>query len=52
MVRLIAITLLIALAFVLIRYRTNEKLQKGVVIAILATFGLYTTFLVISELIR
>ncbi len=29
MVRLIAIALLIALAFVLIRYRTNEKLQKG-----------------------
>ncbi len=34
MVRLIAIALLIALAFVLIRYRTNEKLQKGVVIVI------------------
>ncbi|AOW82606.1 hypothetical protein [Vibrio mimicus] len=52
MVRLIAIVLLIALAFVLIRYRTNEKLQKGVVIVILATLVLYTTFLVISELIR
>ncbi|EEX66426.1 hypothetical protein CGT92_12420 [Vibrio metoecus] len=52
MVRLIAIVLLIALAFILIRYRTNQKLQKGVVIVILATFVLYTTFLVISELIR
>ncbi|ENM5742702.1 hypothetical protein V9N60_001995 [Vibrio metoecus] len=52
MLRLIAIVLLIALAFILIRYRTNQKLQKGVVIVILATFVLYTTFLVISELIR
>ncbi|GHW43940.1 hypothetical protein VCSRO56_3385 [Vibrio cholerae] len=52
MVRLIAIALLIALAFVLIRYRTNEKLQKGVVILILATFVTYTAFLMISELIR
>ncbi|HFG2080494.1 TPA: hypothetical protein ACGF4M_002976 [Vibrio cholerae] len=52
MVRLIAIALLIALAFVLIRYRTNEKLQKGVVIVILATFVTYTAFLMISELIR
>ncbi|ACP05694.1 TPA: hypothetical protein RUZ23_002666 [Vibrio cholerae] len=52
MVRLIAIALLIALAFVLIRYRTNEKLQKGVVIVILATFVIYTAFLMISELIR
>ncbi len=52
MVRLIAIALLIALAFVLIRYRTNEKLQKGVVIVILATFVTHTAFLMISELIR
>ncbi|KQA22502.1 membrane protein [Vibrio metoecus] len=53
MVRLIAIVLLIALAFILIRYRTNQKLQKGVGHCY---FGrplfYYTTFLVISELIR
>ncbi len=29
MVRLIAIALLIALAFVLIRYRTNENCRRG-----------------------
>ena len=33
MTRLIAIVFLLALAFVLFRYRTNEKVQKGVVIA-------------------
>lgn len=52
MVRLIAIALLLVLGFVLIRYRANEKLQKGVVITILAIFVFYTGFLMISELIR
>ncbi|MDE1514185.1 MULTISPECIES: hypothetical protein [Vibrio] len=52
MVRLIAIALLITLALVLIRYRTNEKLQKGVVMVSVMILILYTTFLVISELIR
>ncbi|MGL6172775.1 MAG: hypothetical protein ACRC1S_12975 [Vibrio sp.] len=52
MVRLIAIALLITLALVLIRYRTNEKLQKGVVMVSVMILVLYTTFLVISELIR
>ncbi|MGL4380977.1 MAG: hypothetical protein ACRCTB_07930 [Vibrio sp.] len=47
-----AIALLITLALVLIRYRTNEKLQKGIVMVIVTIFVLYTTFLVISELIR
>ncbi|QIL84484.1 hypothetical protein G7083_00285 [Vibrio sp. HDW18] len=52
MVRLIAIALLITLALVLIRYRTNQKLQKGVVMVSVMILVLYTTFLVISELIR
>lgn len=52
MVRLITIALLITLALVLIRYRTNEKLQKGVVMVSVMILILYTTFLVISELIR
>ncbi|KFA97188.1 hypothetical protein L1D34_13865 [Vibrio mediterranei] len=52
MTRLIAIVFLVALAFLLFRYRTNEKVQKGVVITVLSAFVIYTATLVISELIR
>ncbi len=52
MTRLIAIALFIVLAFVLIRYRTSEKLQKWVVIVIISGLVLYTGTLVISELLR
>lgn len=52
MTRLIAIVFLLALAFVLFRYRTNEKLQKWVVIVIVSSFLLYTVSLMISELTR
>ncbi|SDH62769.1 hypothetical protein SAMN04488136_12236 [Vibrio xiamenensis] len=52
MTRLIAIALFIVLAFVLIRYRTSEKLQKWVVIVIVSGLVLYTGTLVISELLR
>ena len=52
MTRLIAIVFLLALAFVLFRYRTNEKLQKGVVIVIVSSFLLYTASLMIFELTR
>ncbi|NOI99590.1 hypothetical protein FCV51_08200 [Vibrio kanaloae] len=52
MTRLIAIVFLLALAFVLFRYRTNEKVQKGVVIVIVSCFLLYTASLMISELTR
>ncbi|WP_102561076.1 hypothetical protein, partial [Vibrio lentus] len=52
MTRLIAIVFLLALAFVLFRYRTNEKLQKWVVIVIVSSFLLYTASLMISELTR
>ncbi|MGL5336231.1 MAG: hypothetical protein ACRC9R_08845 [Enterovibrio sp.] len=52
MVRLIAIALLIALAFAWTRYHTNEKFQKGLIFAILGTFVTGATFLIISELIR
>ncbi|WP_332405101.1 hypothetical protein, partial [Vibrio metschnikovii] len=43
---------LIVLAFLLIRYGTNEKLQKWVVIVLLSAFALYTASLVVTELIR
>ena len=52
MTRLIAIVFLLALAFVLFRCRTNEKVQKGVVIAVVGSFILYTASLMISELTR
>ncbi|MCG9597660.1 hypothetical protein L1D15_13120 [Vibrio sp. Isolate25] len=52
MTRLIAIVFLVALAFVLIRYRTNEKLQKYVVITLVSGFLVYTTTLVVTELMR
>ncbi|CAM3033664.1 hypothetical protein [Vibrio neptunius] len=52
MTRLIAIVFLVALAFVLIRYRTNEKLQKYVVITLISGFIIYTATLVVTELIR
>ncbi|WP_166434237.1 hypothetical protein [Vibrio viridaestus] len=50
MIRIIAIVVLIALAFVLVRYNTNQRLQKGVVITILAAFIIYLVTLVITEL--
>ncbi|MDN3698304.1 MULTISPECIES: hypothetical protein [Vibrio] len=52
MTRLIAIVFLIALAFLLFRYRTNEKLQKGVVLSVIVGFLVYTASLVVSELAR
>ncbi|WP_167521307.1 hypothetical protein [Vibrio ponticus] len=52
MTRLIAIVFLIALAFVLIRYRTNEKLQKYVVITLISGFLVYTASIMITELMR
>ncbi|WP_394251245.1 hypothetical protein [Vibrio profundi] len=52
MTRLIAIAFLIALAFFLFRYRTNEKVQKGVIFAVVGSFLIYTATLMISELTR
>ncbi|GAK83715.1 hypothetical protein JCM19238_1277 [Vibrio ponticus] len=52
MTRLIAIVFLIALAFVLVRYRTNEKLQKYVVITLLFGFLVYTASIMVTELMR
>ncbi|MFM2589755.1 hypothetical protein [Vibrio sp. TBV020] len=52
MTRLLAIVFLIALAYVLIRYRTSEKLQKYVVITLVSGFLIYTATLMVTELIR
>lgn len=52
MTRLLAIVFLAAIAFVLIRYRTSEKLQKYVVITFISGFLIYAVTLMITELIR
>ncbi|MCW8344562.1 hypothetical protein MD535_00780 [Vibrio sp. ZSDZ65] len=52
MTRLIAIAFLVTLAFMLFRYRTNEKVQQGVVITLLSGFAIYVATLVFTELIR
>ncbi|EGU41292.1 hypothetical protein VII00023_05717 [Vibrio ichthyoenteri ATCC 700023] len=52
MTRLIAIVFLIALAYVLVRYRTNEKLQKYVVVTLISGFLVYAATLMITELVR
>ncbi|WP_175443259.1 hypothetical protein [Vibrio sonorensis] len=52
MTRLIAIAALVVIAFLLIRYRTNEKLQKWVVIGLVSGFIVYTASLMLTELMR
>lgn len=52
MTRLITIIVLIALAYLLVRYNTNPKLQRWVVIALVSSIALYTVLLMISELSR
>jgi Ca2+/Na+ antiporter len=52
MIRLIVIAVLIVLAYFLLRYRTNEKIQKGVVVTLLGLFAIYTLVLVATELFR
>ncbi|MCW8334062.1 hypothetical protein [Vibrio paucivorans] len=52
MTRLVAIVFLSALAFLLIRYRANEKVQKGVVSTLVGGFLVYVATLMIAELTR
>lgn len=52
MTRLLAIAVLIALAFVLFRYRTNEKVQKATIITLISAFLIYTASIMIAELTR
>ncbi|MGX9416147.1 hypothetical protein ACXJY6_08660 [Vibrio sp. RC27] len=50
MTRLIVIAALIGIVFMLVKYRANQKMQKGVVIALLSSFALYVVYVVVSEL--
>ncbi|MGR5068116.1 MULTISPECIES: hypothetical protein [Vibrio] len=52
MTRLLAIAVLIGVAFVLFRYRTNEKVQKVTVITLIGAFLIYTASIMIAELTR
>ncbi|EOX4456590.1 hypothetical protein [Vibrio alginolyticus] len=52
MTRLLAIAVLIAVAFVLFRYRTNEKVQKATIITLIGAFLIYTASIMFAELIR
>ncbi|MBY7831223.1 hypothetical protein KW463_00035 [Vibrio fluvialis] len=52
MIRLITIGLLIVLAYFLIRYRTSEKVQKGVVMTLGAAFVIYIVSVAVTELFR
>ncbi|MHA2740598.1 hypothetical protein [Vibrio harveyi] len=52
MTRLLAIAVLIGLAFVLFRYRTNGKVQKATVITLISAFLIYTASIMIAELTR
>ncbi|UAB68911.1 hypothetical protein INR79_10180 [Vibrio sp. SCSIO 43132] len=51
MTRLIAIAALIAIAVLLFRYRTNEKIQKGVILASIIGFVIYVVSVVVTELV-
>ncbi|MCE0492506.1 hypothetical protein [Vibrio salinus] len=50
MIRILAILVLIAVAYVLIRYDSNERLRKGVVTGILGALSVYIVIVVITEL--
>lgn len=52
MVRILAIFILIGIAFMLVKYRANQKLQKGVVVTLVTILAIYTTVVVISELLH
>ncbi|SJL83085.1 hypothetical protein [Vibrio palustris] len=52
MIRLIAIAVLLVLAFVLVRYGTNAHLQKSVVITVGVGLFLYIASVVIVELLH
>jgi hypothetical protein len=52
MTRLIAIAVLIVLAILLLRYRTNRKVQKGVVLSIVGGGVLYVISVFVMELLR
>ncbi len=50
--RLIAIAVLVVLAYLLISYGTNAKLQKWIVTTLVSAFVIYVIVVVSAELIR
>ncbi|MGV3001745.1 hypothetical protein [Vibrio sp. E150_018] len=52
MTRLIAIAIFVVLAYLLLKYRTNAKLQTWVAIVLSSALLIYISFVMISELAR
>jgi hypothetical protein len=52
MIRLLMIALLIAIAYILLRYRSNALVQKWAVLGLLSSFIIYITAVVIAELMH
>jgi hypothetical protein len=52
MTRLVAIGVLILIALFLIRYGTNEKLQKAVIVTVLSSVAAYIVYIMATELLR
>lgn len=52
MTRLIAIAIFVVLAYLLLKYRTNDKLQKWVAIVLSVALLAYIGSVVIAELVH
>lgn len=52
MLRIAVIMLLFALAILLFKFRSNEKVQKSVVYTSVSGVVIYVAYIMISELIR
>jgi hypothetical protein len=52
MIRLLMIALLIAIAYILLRYRSNARVQKWAVLGLLSGFIIYIVAVVIAELMH
>lgn len=52
MIKAISIVILTIIAILLVRYRTDRKLQKIVVMSVLLSFFVYTLSIVVIELFR
>ncbi|CAM3715018.1 hypothetical protein VA7868_02395 [Vibrio aerogenes CECT 7868] len=52
MVKLIAIVVLLALLYILLRYKNREEIQKGVVITVGGAFVIYLVTVVVMELMH
>ena len=52
MIKLLAIAVLCALAWALIYYRTNEQVQRAVIMGLIGSVVVYVAGIVVMELLR